>query len=126
MTITVDEACEILHSTYEDAAAKHGWATNIRSRVPWDALPEANRATMREAVGELLKAIRLERERDVVAAHHLPEVCFRQFDKQGLPMHVIGDPGECPCKPDSVTNEHGRVIKIIHHKLEEHNGTATA
>lgn len=50
----LDAACEVLHDAYEAAAAKEGWETQERSRKPWEDVPEANKATMRAAVGVLL------------------------------------------------------------------------
>lgn len=50
----VERACEVLHDAYEDAARNHGWATQEASRKPWADVPEANKATMREAVKVLL------------------------------------------------------------------------
>lgn len=46
----VEAACEAMHDAYEDAAVRHGWATQERSRKPWSEVPEANKATMRDAV----------------------------------------------------------------------------
>ena len=46
----VDEACQVLHAAYEDAAVIHGWDTQARSRKPWAEVPEENKATMRAAV----------------------------------------------------------------------------
>jgi len=47
-------ACEsraaALHNAYEVAAERHGWATQERSRKPWGEVPEANRATMIDAL----------------------------------------------------------------------------
>ena len=50
----LDQACEVLHNAYEKAALRHGWDTQTGSRVPWVEVPEENKATMREAVAELL------------------------------------------------------------------------
>ena len=41
---------ETMHNAYEAAAVGNGWETNLRSRVSWAELPEANRATMLAAV----------------------------------------------------------------------------
>jgi hypothetical protein len=40
-----------LHDAYEDAAKRHGWKTQKKTRVKWDDLPESNKKTMLEAVG---------------------------------------------------------------------------
>lgn len=50
----VERACEIMHDAYEKAAAGAGWETNPASRKPWADVPEANKTTMRVAVGALL------------------------------------------------------------------------
>lgn len=56
-TARVEWACEIMHDAYEAAAVREGWETQERSRKPWADVPEANRATMRGAVGALLTAL---------------------------------------------------------------------
>ena len=50
----LDRLCEVMHDAYERSAAKYGWDTQPRSRKPWDEVPEANKAAMRDAVGALL------------------------------------------------------------------------
>jgi hypothetical protein len=50
----VEEACEVMHDAYEQAALGAGWETNPASRKPWADVPEANKATMRAAVIALL------------------------------------------------------------------------
>ena len=50
----VEEACEVMHDAYEQAALGTGWETNPASRKPWADVPEANKATMRAAVIALL------------------------------------------------------------------------
>ena len=61
----VERLCEEMHDRYEQAAIRHGWQTNLSCAVPWSGLPEANKATMREAVAPL--AAEIERLRDRVA-----------------------------------------------------------
>jgi hypothetical protein len=115
--MTIEEACEILHSTYADSMREHS------AQLPWAKVPEIVKGAMRDAVSELMRAMSY----DDVSAHDMPpEVCYREFDKAGLPMHIIGDPDECPCMPARVTNEHGRTVKVIHHRMESHDGQATA
>jgi hypothetical protein len=53
----IETACEIMHDAYEKAAVGAGWETNPASRKPWSDVPEANKATMRAAVGALLDAL---------------------------------------------------------------------
>lgn len=53
----VEAACVLLHDAYERAAVEAGWQTQAASRKTWAEVPEANKATMRAAVGELLAAI---------------------------------------------------------------------
>jgi hypothetical protein len=50
----VEQACEVMHDAYERAAVGTGWETNPASRKPWSDVPEANKQTMRAAVGALL------------------------------------------------------------------------
>jgi hypothetical protein len=51
----IEQACEVMHDAYENAAVTLGWTTNVASRKPWADVPEANKATMRVAVGALLE-----------------------------------------------------------------------
>lgn len=53
----VEHLCEVLHDAYEEAAVQEGWATQERSRKPWDEVPEENKATMRAAVSALLREL---------------------------------------------------------------------
>lgn len=50
----LERMCEVMHDAYERSAAGHGWDTNLASRKPWSEVPEANKATMRDAVTALL------------------------------------------------------------------------
>lgn len=50
----VEASCRVMHDAYEAAAIDAGWATQAGSRVPWDDVPEANKATMRVAVRALI------------------------------------------------------------------------
>lgn len=50
----VEQACEVMHDAYEDAASKYEWETQLASRKAWAHVPERNKATMREAVKVLL------------------------------------------------------------------------
>lgn len=52
----IETACVAMHDAYETAAVRHGWATQERSRKPWADVPEANKATMRDAVAAALAA----------------------------------------------------------------------
>lgn len=51
----IENCCEVMHDAYEKAAAGAGWETNPASRKPWVDVPEANKVTMRAAVGALLE-----------------------------------------------------------------------
>lgn len=53
----IERLCVVLHDAYEAAAAQVGWETQVRSRVSWPDVPEANKATMRIAVRALLEAL---------------------------------------------------------------------
>lgn len=57
VAIDVETACEIMHDAYEIAAVGAGWETQAASRKPWADVPEANKQTMRAAVGALLDRI---------------------------------------------------------------------
>lgn len=59
----VEAACEVMHDAYERAAVGAGWETNPASRKPWSNVPEANKATMRAAVGALLDWLAAESSR---------------------------------------------------------------
>lgn len=54
----IEELCEVMHDTYEQAAVSEGWETQERSRKPWADVPEANKRTMRVAVRAVLEAVR--------------------------------------------------------------------
>lgn len=58
MAVDIERACEVMHDAYEKAALGVGWETNPQSRVPWSAVPEANKETMRAAVAALIEWIR--------------------------------------------------------------------
>jgi hypothetical protein len=60
--MNVEQACQVMHDAYEKAAVGAGWETNPASRKPWADVPEANKVTMRAAVGALLAAIEAEQE----------------------------------------------------------------
>lgn len=51
----IEEACEVMHDAYEEAAKTTGWETNTKSRKPWKDVPETNKATMRAAVNAVLE-----------------------------------------------------------------------
>lgn len=53
----VEHLCEVMHDAYERAAAGAGWETQEASRKPWAEVPEANKVTMRAAVGALLSEL---------------------------------------------------------------------
>jgi hypothetical protein len=55
--VSLESACEFLHDRYEEAAKTHSWQTNDKSAVPWADVPDANKATMRDAVAALLKEL---------------------------------------------------------------------
>jgi hypothetical protein len=46
-----EQLCREVHDRYEAAASATGWETNPASRVKWADVPEANKATMRAALG---------------------------------------------------------------------------
>lgn len=53
----IEHLCRIQHDAYENAARKHNWSTNMKSRVPWDSVPESNKATMRDSMAVVLEAL---------------------------------------------------------------------
>lgn len=57
LELDVEQACEIMHDAYEEAAVKAGWSTQEASQKPWIDVPEANKETMRAAVSALLKHV---------------------------------------------------------------------
>lgn len=81
-----ERLCEEMHDRYEAAAVEAGWETQQRSRVPWVDVPEANKATMRAAVGPIADALAaLTAERDAllqVALYAMPLI-------GSLPMDLI-------------------------------------
>lgn len=54
MSKFIEECCEVMHDAYEKAAVGAGWETQEKSRKPWSEVPEANKVTMRVAVGALI------------------------------------------------------------------------
>lgn len=65
----VEAACEVMHDAYERAAVGAGWDTNPESRKPWADVPEANKETMRAAVGTLLDWLDCNDEDDLPDAY---------------------------------------------------------
>lgn len=55
----IENCCEVMHDAYEKAAVGAGWETNPASRKSWADVPEANKVTMRAAVGALLEYLQL-------------------------------------------------------------------
>jgi len=47
----------IAHEAYEEAAAQSGWETNPVSRVPWEDVPEENRAATTAAASAVVDAV---------------------------------------------------------------------
>lgn len=58
----IEKACEVMHDAYEAAATKNGWETQERFRKPWSDVPEANKETMRAAVGALVQFLSSSKE----------------------------------------------------------------
>lgn len=58
----LERYCALMHDAYEDAAHENGWASQVGA-IPWAEVPEANKATMRVAVGALLAEVAAERQR---------------------------------------------------------------
>lgn len=54
---TIDDLAQAMHDAYEVAAARAGWETQQRSRVPYEAVPEANKTAMRAGVLAVLDAL---------------------------------------------------------------------
>ena len=54
---TLERLCEEMHDRYEAAAAEANWQTNPLSRKPWADVPEANKITMRAAIGPIADEI---------------------------------------------------------------------
>lgn len=51
---TSELVAEQFHAAYEHAAVNLGYATREESRVPWDEVPDKNRAVMIETARDLL------------------------------------------------------------------------
>jgi hypothetical protein len=64
----IDDLCKVLHDAYETAAIVQGWNTNPESQKPWVDVPEANKATMRYAVTELL--IHIAKDQESLKEHY--------------------------------------------------------
>jgi hypothetical protein len=54
--VTPEALAQRFHETYERLAPDFGYETRRESAVPWDEVPEANKALMTAVCGELLKA----------------------------------------------------------------------
>lgn len=54
VTVTPDELARLFHDTYERLAPRHGYETREDSAVPWEAVPEENRALMVATAAEVL------------------------------------------------------------------------
>lgn len=50
----VEYLCSVMHTAYEDEAARLGWKTQPASQARWEDVPEANKAAMRAGVRALL------------------------------------------------------------------------
>ena len=46
-----------MHDSYEAAATRHGWQTNVDCRVPFENLPVANRNTMLESAQAVINKL---------------------------------------------------------------------
>lgn len=55
----IDRLCKAQHEAYEQAAIEEGWSTNPKSRVPWEDVPEANKATMRKSMIAVLDELEM-------------------------------------------------------------------
>jgi hypothetical protein len=53
----VEYLCAVMHSAYEDEAARVGWATNPRSKTSWDRVPDENKQAMRAGVRAMLAVL---------------------------------------------------------------------
>jgi hypothetical protein len=60
----IETFCRVMHDAYEAAAVGEGWETQEASRVPWEAVPPANQATMRAAVRGLMASPEFQAYRD--------------------------------------------------------------
>jgi hypothetical protein len=49
----IEYVARAFHETYEKSAPAHNYPTRPESAVPWDQVPERNKALMREVVSEL-------------------------------------------------------------------------
>lgn len=57
-TLTPEELARQFHEAYERLAPEFGYETRPESAVPWEDVPEANRALMVAVAGVILAAAR--------------------------------------------------------------------
>lgn len=57
---TVEALARQFHEMYERLAPEYGYETRPESAVPWEDVPENNRALMQAVVAEVLRQIRVE------------------------------------------------------------------
>lgn len=53
-TGTAEDLARLFHATYERLAPRYGYRTREESAVPWEQVPEQNRALMVAVCAELL------------------------------------------------------------------------
>jgi hypothetical protein len=49
-----ERLASLMHERYETAAKHYGWETQVRTKVSFDALPEANKQTMLATAGAVV------------------------------------------------------------------------
>ncbi len=98
-----EQLCEEMHDRYEKAAAGAGWETNPASRKPWADVPEANKATMRAAIGPIAERIdKLEALNEWMQEQLAVAFCSCYEERaDGLILHA--DP--CPLATIGTNNE---------------------
>jgi HEAT repeat protein len=106
MTDLIEALCEVMHDAYEAAAAEKGWETQERSRKPWAAVPEANKATMRVAVRAMLAALAQAGYGDTRALlHDLAELVarYKRRERESLSRTFDGSPSPILIDPRDIT-----------------------
>ena len=57
--MTADQLARMFHETYERLAPSHGYETRKDSAVPWENVPQKNKALMTAVCAEILKKLKI-------------------------------------------------------------------
>ncbi len=106
----IEQACEVLHDAYEAAATQHGWKTQEASRKPWSDVPDANKATMRSAVGVLLSRLSVVAEGEQERSG--PSVEDKLYEMTDRLLHVVS-----ACKSSTMDLKTARQVEYAEETL---------